>query len=88
MDNATDIDDAAFLKMVAPNTGAITVLDEADIDSFGSGTFTLDYPTADATARYFGYVSFADPVAAGGQPTAKRFGGVKHALSGHSYGVF
>lgn len=66
MDNCSDIDDAAFLKMVSPNTGSITVLDEADISSFGSGAFTLTYPTADATARYFGYVTFADPADAGG----------------------
>jgi hypothetical protein len=43
-----------------------TIQAEAKIDSFSSDTFTMDYITADATARVFGYAVFgANPVGGG-----------------------
>ena len=45
--------------VVLATEGTPTTNAEADIDSFGSGEFTLDWTTADATARVFGFVACA-----------------------------
>lgn len=53
--------------VMATEAGASpTTQAEADIDSFSSDTFTLDWTTADATARVFGYVAFGANAIAGG----------------------
>lgn len=49
------------IVMATEGTSASPTTDaEADIDSLDSDGFTLDWTTADATAREFGYVAFGD----------------------------
>lgn len=49
--------------IVSATEGTPTTDAEANIDSFSSDTFTLNWTTADATARVFGYVAFGDNAA-------------------------
>lgn len=46
------------------------------ISGFGSDDFTLDWTTADATARVFGYVAFGDN---GGASAIKTVDGLAYA---------
>lgn len=59
-----DLDTAACLKMLTEGTPTLDA--EADLDSFDSDGFTLDWGTADATAREFAYLAFGDAAAGGG----------------------
>ncbi len=53
--------------VMATEAGASpTTQAEAAISSFASDSFTLDWTTADATARVFGYVAFGDTAVGGG----------------------
>lgn len=53
--------------VVMATEGTPTTNAEADLDSFDSDGFTLDWTTADATARAIGYIAFAgEPVVGGG----------------------
>jgi hypothetical protein len=49
---------------------------EADVTSFDSGGFTLDWTTADATAREFAYLAFGDTAGGGGTPGGQMLLGV------------
>lgn len=55
--------------------GSPTTLAEAELDSFDSDGFTLDWTTADSTARIFGYVAV-------GTPSGGTTGQVKVKISG------
>jgi len=56
--------------LVMGTEGTPTTNAEADIDSLDSDGFTLDWTTADGTARVFGYIAFGDN--AGGGSTFTR----------------
>lgn len=51
---------AAIVAATAGTSATPTVAALGKIDSFSSGTFTIDWTTADATARRFGYIAFGD----------------------------
>lgn len=65
-----DADTAACLKMLTEGTPTLDA--EADLDSFDSDGFTLDWVTADATAREFAYLAFGDAAAGGGGAANRR----------------
>lgn len=52
----TDYDSAAAIKMLTEGTPTVDA--EADLSSFDSDGFTLNWGTADATAREFAYLAF------------------------------
>src|SRR3990167_3247405 len=58
-------------KVLSMSTGVATTDAEADLTSLDSDGFTLDWTTADATARAFGFIAFG-PAAAGGA-TIRRY---------------
>lgn len=62
-----DLDTASILKHLTEGTPTLDA--EADLDSFDSDGFTLDWVTADATARQFAYLAFGS--AAGGGSTVE-----------------
>lgn len=51
---------------------AVTTQAEANIDTFDSDGFTLNWTTADATSRAFGFVAFGDNAAAAKAPVYSR----------------
>lgn len=57
--------------IIMATEGTPTTDAEADLDSFGSDGFTLDWTTADASARVFGYVAVGSDAVVGG--TTKRY---------------
>jgi hypothetical protein len=61
----SDVDSRTYTdKVIGFSTQASTTDAEADVSAFGSDGFTLDWTTADATAREFIYAAFGDtPVA-------------------------
>lgn len=60
-----DSDTAAVIKMMT-ESGATPTLDaEADLSSLDADGFTLNWTTADATAREFCYLAFGDAAAGG-----------------------
>jgi hypothetical protein len=59
-----DIDTAAVLKMLTEGTPTLNA--EADLSSFDSDGFTLNWTTADATAREFNFLAFGDTGGGGG----------------------
>ena len=62
---------ASATKIARYVSGATpTVVSEADLSSFDSGGYTLDWTTADAVARLFGFVALA--AAAGGVTLVKK----------------
>jgi hypothetical protein len=78
-DNAADSDTDSRTytdKAIGFSTQASTTNAEADISAFGSDGFTLDWTTADATAREFIYAAFGEPAAAVATPRMLALTGV------------
>jgi hypothetical protein len=65
----SDVDSRTYTdKVIGFSTQASTTDAEADVSAFGSDGFTLDWTTADATAREFIYAAFGDPAAPAATP--------------------
>lgn len=55
---------ASTTKAILKINGSGTTISEADVSASGSDSFTLNWTTADATAREFFYIAMGDPGAA------------------------
>lgn len=78
-DNVADsaVDSRTYTdKIIGLSDQPSTTVAEADLTSFDSDGFTLDWTTADATAREFAYIAFGPPAAAAGTPRLLASAGV------------
>lgn len=64
-DHAQYYDDLSIVGIMATSS---TMLLEADLDSFDTGGFTLDWTNVDATARRYGYVAMQGAAGGTGNP--------------------